>query len=100
MICPPRFHINDRRHFGRYVVLKTTYSEISRQIQTTACTPKFSKFVETGRVPSFTPKPTPPLLSQLALCRMPDFKPKVAVQLAPPKSDPISLEELAKADGE
>lgn len=30
---------------------------------------------------------------------MPDFKPKVAVQLAPPKSDPISLEELAKADG-
>ncbi|ROV96261.1 hypothetical protein VMCG_07673 [Cytospora schulzeri] len=29
---------------------------------------------------------------------MPDFKPKVAVQLAPPKSDPISLEELAKAD--
>lgn len=30
---------------------------------------------------------------------MPDFKPKVAVQLAPPKTDPISLDELAKADG-
>lgn len=30
---------------------------------------------------------------------MPDFKPKVAVQLDPPKNDPISLEELAKADG-
>lgn len=31
---------------------------------------------------------------------MPDFKPKVPVQLNPPKDDPISLEELAKADGE
>lgn len=30
---------------------------------------------------------------------MPDFKPKNPVQLAPPKDDPISLEELAKADG-
>lgn len=30
---------------------------------------------------------------------MPDFKPKTPVQLAPPKDDPISLEELAKADG-
>lgn len=30
---------------------------------------------------------------------MPDFKPKVAVQLDPPKSDPISLDELAKANG-
>ncbi|KAH8785060.1 cytochrome b5-like heme/steroid binding domain-containing protein [Diaporthe sp. PMI_573] len=30
---------------------------------------------------------------------MPDFKPKTAVNLAPPKDDPISLEELAKADG-
>ncbi|KAK7744496.1 hypothetical protein SLS53_003380 [Cytospora paraplurivora] len=30
---------------------------------------------------------------------MPDFKPKVPVQLAPPKSDPISLDELAQADG-
>ncbi|ROW03157.1 hypothetical protein VPNG_08126 [Cytospora leucostoma] len=29
---------------------------------------------------------------------MPDFKPKVPVQLAPPKSDPITLEELAQAD--
>lgn len=32
--------------------------------------------------------------------KMPDFKPKVAVQLDPPKNDLISLEELAKADGE
>lgn len=31
---------------------------------------------------------------------MGEFKPKNAVQLNPPKSDPISLEELAKADGE
>lgn len=31
--------------------------------------------------------------------KMPDFKPKNPVQLAPPKDDPISLEELAKADG-
>jgi membrane-associated progesterone receptor component len=30
---------------------------------------------------------------------MPDFKPKTPVNLAPPKDDPISLEELAKADG-
>ncbi|POS80551.1 hypothetical protein DHEL01_v201052 [Diaporthe helianthi] len=30
---------------------------------------------------------------------MPDFKPKTPVTLAPPKDDPISLEELAKADG-
>ena len=28
------------------------------------------------------------------------FEPKVAVQLNPPKDDPISVEELAKADGE
>ena len=27
------------------------------------------------------------------------FEPKTPVQLNPPKSDPISLEELAKADG-
>jgi hypothetical protein len=27
------------------------------------------------------------------------FEPKVPVQLAPPKDDPISLEELAKANG-
>lgn len=31
---------------------------------------------------------------------MPDFKPKTAVELNPPKDDPISLEELAKANGE
>lgn len=31
---------------------------------------------------------------------MPDFKPKDEVKLDPPKNDPISLEELAKADGE
>ncbi|KAK2615406.1 hypothetical protein N8I77_002164 [Diaporthe amygdali] len=31
---------------------------------------------------------------------MPDFKPKTAVELAPPKDDPISLEELAKANGQ
>lgn len=31
---------------------------------------------------------------------MPDFKPKTEVKLNPPKDDPISLEELAKADGE
>lgn len=31
--------------------------------------------------------------------KMPDFKPKTPVNLAPPKDDPISLEELAKADG-
>lgn len=31
---------------------------------------------------------------------MPDFKPKEPVKLDPPKDDPISLEELAKADGE
>ncbi|CAN8105739.1 unnamed protein product [Discula destructiva] len=30
---------------------------------------------------------------------MGEFKPKTAVKLDPPKSDPISLEELAKADG-
>ncbi len=28
------------------------------------------------------------------------FEPKVSVNLNPPKDDPISLEELAKADGE
>lgn len=28
------------------------------------------------------------------------FEPKTPVQLSPPKDDPISLEELAKADGE
>lgn len=28
------------------------------------------------------------------------FEPKVAVQLNPPKDDPISVEELAKCDGE
>ena len=28
------------------------------------------------------------------------FEPKVPVNLDPPKDDPISLEELAKADGE
>lgn len=31
---------------------------------------------------------------------MGEFKPKTPVQLNPPKTDPISLEELAKADGE
>lgn len=28
------------------------------------------------------------------------FEPKVHVDLAPPKDDPITLEDLAKADGE
>lgn len=28
------------------------------------------------------------------------FEPKVAVELAPPKDDPISVEDLAKYDGE
>jgi hypothetical protein len=49
----------------------------------------------TSSNPSLLPQNIKP-----ASFRMPDFKPKVAVQLAPPKSDPISLEELAKADGE
>lgn len=30
---------------------------------------------------------------------MPDFKPKEPVNLNPPKDDPISLDELSKADG-
>lgn len=38
--------------------------------------------------------------SIIAWFDMPDFKPKVEVKLDPPKNDPISVEELAKADGQ
>lgn len=81
-------------------VLKTSHPEYKQtKFFSLNCTYLFGIPLEADSAP-FSNSSPPPKKFKPASFRMPDFKPKVAVQLAPPKSDPISVEELAKADGE